>query len=116
MARDFVQETMRTWGVSAELVDDVVLLVSELVTNAVIHGRPPVEVRLRRSLDSVVLEVHDGATTLPRKQRPAPEDEHGRGLLLVALLADRWGTSPTPHGKSVWATFVLSHESARISA
>ena len=39
--------------------------------------------------------------------RPTPDDEHGRGLQLVALLADRWGTRPTEHGKAVWAVVAL---------
>jgi two-component sensor histidine kinase len=82
-----------------------VLLVSELVTNAVVYGRPPIELRIRRTVVHVVLEVYDAAPFLPRKLRPTPEDEHGRGLQLVAHLADRWGTRPTQHGKAVWCVF-----------
>ncbi|MGN6523553.1 MAG: SpoIIE family protein phosphatase, partial [Actinomycetes bacterium] len=108
VARDFVSELLVSWAVGDSLRDEVVLLVSELVTNAVIHGRGPVEVRLRRSPVHLVLEVHDGATCLPRRLRPDPEDEHGRGIQLVALLASRWGTRPTPDGKVVWATFSLT--------
>lgn len=106
-AREFAATTLRSWALPDELVDDVVLLVSELVTNAVVHGRPPIEMRLRRAARQVVLEVFDGATFLPRRLRPSLEDEHGRGLQLVALLAERWGTRPTQEGKSVWCMFPL---------
>ena len=101
-ARGFVTDTLHGWAVPRYLVDDLVLLVSELVTNAVIHGRPPIQLRLRRTSAHVVVEVRDRASFLPRKLRPTPDDEHGRGLQLVALLADRWGTRPTPDGKAVW--------------
>jgi two-component sensor histidine kinase len=83
-------------------VETALLVISELVTNAVVHGRPPIQLRLRRSGTHVVIEVHDAASFLPRRLRPTPDDEHGRGLQLVALLADRWGTRPTRDGKSVW--------------
>jgi anti-sigma regulatory factor (Ser/Thr protein kinase) len=90
------------WGIEAQLRGDTLLLVSELATNALLHGRPPVEVRLSRGRRHLTLEVHDGAPTLPRRAKPGEDDEHGRGLLLVSLMAQRWGTRPTPHGKAVW--------------
>jgi hypothetical protein len=46
--------------------------------------------------------VHDGAATLPRRARLSEDDEHGRGLLLVSLIAQCRGTRPTPTGKAVW--------------
>jgi signal transduction histidine kinase/DNA-binding response OmpR family regulator/serine phosphatase RsbU (regulator of sigma subunit) len=103
--RQEVARRLREWGAEPDLVDDVVLLVSELVTNAVVHGRPPVELRVRRSRAHLVLEVEDHASYLPRRMRPTEHDEHGRGLQLVALLADRWGTRPTHDGKVVWCVF-----------
>jgi PAS domain S-box-containing protein len=108
--RGFVTATMNEWGIAPHLVDDIVLLVSELVTNAVIHGSAPIELRLRRSRRHVVLEVYDGAFFLPRKLRPTPDDEHGRGLQLVTILADRWGIRPTAEGKSVWCMFELDRD------
>jgi signal transduction histidine kinase/DNA-binding response OmpR family regulator/anti-sigma regulatory factor (Ser/Thr protein kinase) len=103
--RRSVQVALKGWGVDERLVEDVVLLVSELVTNAVIHGKPPVELRLRSSSAHLVLEVEDHATYLPRRMRPGSDDEHGRGLQLTALLASRWGTRPTRDGKVVWCVF-----------
>jgi signal transduction histidine kinase/DNA-binding response OmpR family regulator len=102
-----VSDLLRTWDLHA-LVDDVVLLVSELVTNALVHGRPPVELRVRASADALVVEVHDSAAYLPRRMRPSADDEHGRGLQLVSILADRWGTRPTPRGKAVWFLFSVA--------
>ena len=107
-ARRFAAETFERWGVSAEAAGDAVLLVSELVTNAVLHGREPIVLRVRQASDAVVIEVFDGATFLPRRLRPTPDDEHGRGLQLVASLADRWGTRPLRDGKAVWCVVSLS--------
>jgi PAS domain S-box-containing protein len=109
--RHQVREALRTWGAPESLVDDVVLLVSELVTNAVLYGEPPVELRVRLGRDHLVLEVEDHASYLPRRMRPTTDDEHGRGLQLTALLATRWGTRPTRDGKVVWCVF-----SARVGA
>ncbi len=100
-----VAQALEAWGATRTVVDDVVLIVSELVTNALLHGRPPVLLRLRNSPVHLVLEVEDSATYLPRRMRPTPDDEHGRGLQLAALLTRRWGTRPTRHGKVVWCVF-----------
>jgi anti-sigma regulatory factor (Ser/Thr protein kinase) len=100
--RDFVTTTLAGWAVSPPLITDIVLLTSELVANAVLHARPPIELRLRRTAGHVIVEVFDSAPFLPRKLRPTPDDERGRGLQLVALLADRWGARPTTNGKAVW--------------
>jgi signal transduction histidine kinase/DNA-binding response OmpR family regulator len=103
--REFVNRTLSGWAVPASVTADIVLLTSELVANAVLHGRPPIELRLRRTANHVIVEVFDAAPFLPRKLRPSPDDERGRGLQLVAMLADRWGTRPTPGGKAVWCMF-----------
>jgi PAS domain S-box-containing protein len=101
-ARSFVTATLLEWGVPADQQEDVRLLASELVTNAIVHGSAPIELRIRRTRDQVVLEVSDAATYFPRRMRPGADDEHGRGLQLVSLLSSRWGTRPTPTGKAVW--------------
>jgi len=106
-ARSFVKEQLSTWGAPEALVRDAILLVSELASNAIIHGRPPIELRLRQTSEHILIEVDDGATVLPRKLRPTPDDEHGRGLVIASLLSDRWGTRPLRDGKSVWCLFAL---------
>jgi hypothetical protein len=103
--RTSVSRTLLGWSIPTSIAHDILLLVTELATNAVLHGRPPIQLRLRRTAAHIVVEVDDSATFLPRKLRPTPEDEHGRGLQLVSLLAHRWGTRPTATGKSVWCVF-----------
>ena len=103
-ARSFVAEQLRAWRVEDDVVDDLVLITSELVTNAFLHGRPPVDLRLRRSGTEVVLEVQDRAAVRPRRRLADDDDENGRGMLIVSTLADAWGTRSIGTGKSVWCT------------
>ncbi|MGZ4478167.1 MAG: SpoIIE family protein phosphatase [Nocardioidaceae bacterium] len=110
-ARRAASRALRDWALPQWLVDDVTLVVSEMVTNALRHGRPPVSLRLRRARSSLVLEVWDGAAFLPRRLRPTPEDEGGRGVQLMALLADRWGARPLSTGKATWCIFRLAEAS-----
>jgi PAS domain S-box-containing protein len=107
-ARAFVAAALESRGTDRTVVQRAVLLTSELVTNAVVHGRPPIQLRLRHTARHAVIEVYDGTAVLPRKLRPTPDDEHGRGLQLVASLAERWGTRPLAHGKSVWCMLALT--------
>jgi PAS domain S-box-containing protein len=89
-----------------ELVDTTELLVSELVTNALRHGRG--EIRLRLLQDrTMVCEVWDDGYAQPRQRRAQETDEGGRGLQLVSLLAERWGSRRTPKGKIVWFELTL---------
>jgi PAS domain S-box-containing protein len=101
-ARHLVTEYLAERGMPASLVADAALVTSELVTNAVVHGRPPLDLRARIEGHDVFIEVRDQAIYQPRKLRPDETDEHGRGLQIVAALADRWGTRPTERGKAVW--------------
>ena len=103
-------DVLAHWGIGPEVREEALLLLSELTTNALLHGRPPVELRLSRDRRHLTLEVHDSAPTLPRRAHPSPDDEHGRGLLLVSLIAQRWGTRPTPAGKAVWCVLNLPQE------
>jgi serine phosphatase RsbU (regulator of sigma subunit)/anti-sigma regulatory factor (Ser/Thr protein kinase) len=107
-ARAFAAATLRDWSLPEPLARDVLLVVSELVSNAVKYGRPPVEIRLRHDRRHLLVEVEDRATAIPRKLRPSPFQEHGRGLQLVARVTDRWGTRPTPGGKVVWCSLSLA--------
>ena len=108
-ARHLVTAWLEARSMPALSVADAALATTELVTNALVHGRPPIELRLRVESSDVLIEVRDRATYQPRKLRPEETDEHGRGLQIVAALASRWGTRPTEHGKAVWC--VLSSQS-----
>jgi len=101
-ARHLVTSYLQARGMPAALVADAALVTSELVTNAVVHGRPPIELRLRLEGAEVLVEVRDRAMYQPRKLRPDETDEHGRGLQIVSAISTRWGTRPTEHGKAVW--------------
>ncbi|WP_406418790.1 SpoIIE family protein phosphatase [Streptomyces sp. NBC_00873] len=78
------------------------LILSELVTNAIRYGAPPVHLRLLRD-SNLVVEVSDASSTSPHLRYATDMDEGGRGIFLVAQFAERWGTRFTPTGKIVWA-------------
>ncbi|MGH3312997.1 MAG: ATP-binding protein [Streptomyces sp.] len=113
LARRLAVKRMDQWGYppASDTSCTVSLLVGELTTNAVCHGRVPGrDFQLRLSLDAgtrtVRIEVSDASPERPPACRtaPGPDDESGRGLLLVDILAARWGISPRhPVGKTVWA-------------
>ncbi|GGT37322.1 hypothetical protein GCM10010271_46680 [Streptomyces kurssanovii] len=107
-ARDKVSRRLADWGLN-EVVFTAELVVSELVTNAIRYGTPPVQLRLIR--DAVLIcEVSDGSSTAPHMRRARMFDEGGRGLLLVAQFAERWGTRHRAGGKSIWAEIGLQDE------
>ena len=109
-ARRLVTETLTEWEVPSETIEEVVLMASELVTNAFLHGRPPIDLRLRVNRGEVTFEVQDRAPYRPRRRRAQEDDENGRGLQIVSILADRWGSRATGTGKSVWCTRAYSTE------
>ncbi len=92
------------------LVDSVLMVVSELVTNAVRHGRPPVWLELRRSPAALRVSVHDDDPTDPGTPSPSGEDdESGRGLAIVRALAVEVGVEQVPgDGKVMFASFGLA--------
>ncbi|MGW0548000.1 SpoIIE family protein phosphatase [Streptomyces altiplanensis] len=106
-ARAFVRDTLQGWGY-ADIVDDAVVLTSELVTNAVVHAGTTADVLCLRTDDGVRVEVGD---RYPEREVPlqgtaqsfgSPDREGGRGLLLCAALAARWGVEYAPTHKHVW--------------
>ncbi|NUO45930.1 MAG: SpoIIE family protein phosphatase [Streptomyces sp.] len=106
-ARSFVRDTLQGWGF-ADIIDDAVVLTSELVTNAVVHAGTAADVLCLRSDDGVRIEVADRypEREIPLQGHPAtmgsPDREGGRGLQLCAALAGRWGVDYTPTHKQVW--------------
>ncbi|GAB7193186.1 ATP-binding protein [Kineococcus sp. NUM-3379] len=82
---------------------DVVLLVgSELVTNAVVHGSGPVLLRIGADAGALLLEVGDSSPAAPRARAAGPGAVDGRGIHLLALLSSAWGVRPDAPGKTVW--------------
>jgi anti-sigma regulatory factor (Ser/Thr protein kinase) len=86
----------------SEVVDDAVLLVSELVTNSVLHGGPPVVVAVDCDEATLQVRVRDGSPALPTPRDAAQGDEGGRGLALVAQMSADWGVDTEDDAKHVW--------------
>ncbi|WP_327390660.1 SpoIIE family protein phosphatase [Streptomyces microflavus] len=99
-ARRLARRALSRWGLD-EMSDEVELLVSEVVTNAVRYAERPVTLRLLRT-DILRCEVGDDSPQLPRQRRARETDEGGRGLFLVNRLARRWGATRLSTGKVVW--------------
>jgi len=100
-ARRFVAATLRAWDL--EVLEEVAcLLVSELVSNVVLHAATDLELHLRRLDTRVRVEVHDGVARMPERKFYSPTSTTGRGLVFLAELAQDWGAEPTPSGKAVW--------------
>ncbi|MFF8025044.1 SpoIIE family protein phosphatase [Streptomyces sp. NPDC007896] len=106
-ARKHATEQLTAWGLDdAAFITE--LTVSELVTNAIRYGRPPIQLRLIHEDSTLTCEVFDSSSTAPHMRRARTFDEGGRGLLLVGQLARRWGTRHALTGKTVWAEQSLS--------
>ncbi|MFH9867094.1 SpoIIE family protein phosphatase [Streptomyces lydicus] len=99
-ARRLARRALARWGLD-ELTDQLELLVSEVVTNAVRYAERPITLRLLRT-DVLRCEVGDDVPQLPRLRQARPSDEGGRGLYLVNRMARRWGATRLSMGKVVW--------------
>jgi anti-sigma regulatory factor (Ser/Thr protein kinase) len=115
-ARHAVRDVLTDRGWPDELVASVVLVVCELVTNAVVHGLPPVGLRLRVISGFAAGRVTDRSSALPVPAVAGVEAEDGRGLAIVAAMAARWGTHllPESEGKAVWFAFRGPPDPARL--
>lgn len=101
LARRFVKRAIQRWEVRSEL-DVIELLVSELVTNSIVHAGSDVEVSVAVVSDRIRVMVFDSSREPPIRKEPGPDESSGRGVLMLDALALAWGTEFTPGGKSVW--------------
>jgi PAS domain S-box-containing protein len=105
-ARRHVRAALSTWNVHDDTAFDTDLIVSELVTNAVRYGSPPIELRLINDR-TLTCEIRDTSLVAPRLRHARTADEGGRGLFIVARLAQAWGTRYTADDKTIWAEQTL---------
>jgi hypothetical protein len=102
-ARRFLEDALRQWG-RLSLLDDARVVLSELVTNAVLHARSPFTVSVRAEESGVRLAVHDDSPAQPPASVPRPPATAAHGLQLVSALSSSWGVERVGHGKIVWAS------------
>jgi hypothetical protein len=113
-ARDFTIATLRRWG-TAHSSQDIAIVVSELLTNALRHAQPgpggtqprrPVRLGLLQQGPWVLCAVADPSKAIPVARTPGSLAEAGRGLQMICAFSDQWGyTTPSDAGKVVWAMF-----------
>jgi hypothetical protein len=102
-ARDLVAHACLDWGCGAQ-ADAAILVVSELVTNALVHAGTGPEMSIARSGSRLRLAVRDGNARRPQPRKVGPSSPNGRGMALVAAMSRAWGVLPTAEdGKVVWA-------------
>jgi hypothetical protein len=116
-ARDFTAATLQRWGIG-EVGEDIIVVVSELLTNALRYTVPcpgsvwprwPVRLGLLQPGPWVLCAISDPSDQVPVARDPGWFGESGRGLHVVSSLCDEWGcTEPGPMGKVVWAMFATS--------
>jgi hypothetical protein len=99
--RAYVQDSLLRHGAADDAIDAAVLCASELATNALLHGDGPIGVDIELG-ERARVTIHDRNRYLPILQRPAADDDAGRGLVMVSLFADAWGSAPDEQGKAVW--------------
>jgi len=112
-ARGLVAEPLEKWDL-AGMVDTTQLLASELVTNAIRYAEGPVTLRLIKE-GTLVCEVLDNSSALPRLRHAAKDDERGRGLQIVSRLSARWGARRTLTGKVVWCEQAFPRDRAELT-
>jgi anti-sigma regulatory factor (Ser/Thr protein kinase) len=90
---------------TAELLTDIVMVLDELVSNALRHAKPPFRVRLRRGRRTVRIEIVDGSPTAAAPR--SPSSKGGRGMWIIEKTSLAWGQLRRPDGKTVWAELAL---------
>lgn len=105
-ARHFVVDVLRAWG-HADLAPDAALIISELATNALHHAASPFRAVVDRRRGGLRVGVEDATKTALQRREITIDDVSGRGVHIVEALSERWGSSPLPGGKVVWAELLL---------
>ncbi len=105
-ARRLARERLRELGADGS-APDCLMVVSELVTNAITHGSGPVRLELEAGEGVVRVEVSDAGSSPPRQLPEDPDAVSGRGLRIVEAIAPRWGVRADDRGKTVWADIPL---------
>jgi signal transduction histidine kinase/serine phosphatase RsbU (regulator of sigma subunit)/DNA-binding response OmpR family regulator len=100
--RHAVNETLTRWNIDNDTISNAVLVASELVTNAILHGSPPIQLHLRLDEAGIVTEVSDGAHNRPLARELDPASIDGRGLHLIDAVSTDTGTRPIGAGKAIW--------------
>ncbi|MFC4584990.1 ATP-binding protein [Sphaerisporangium corydalis] len=104
--RGMVRQALTSWELADadDLTDDIVLAMTEVLSNAVLYGLPPIRLTLRVTGETLSAEVTDHGAGRPERVADDDEAEHGRGLTIVEALSDEWGVLPEPDGtaKTVW--------------
>ena len=119
LGRHFTRQALADWGWAAPdtRTDDVLLVVSELLANACLHGDGPRELTLTASTRGLRVEVSDCAATLPSPRAPGPAGAPGgHGLHIVERLSRRWGALSREGGKTVWAEVAATRPHTRAVA
>lgn len=102
VARRLVERAFRLWRLPHR-VDDGLIVITELVENVIRHTPAGGDLRLYLRPGTVVIEVADSSPQLPVIREADPREARGRGIRMVQAIATRWGASPVPGGKVVWA-------------
>lgn len=110
-ARAFVRGQLERWSISENCTDTILLLTSEVVTNALCHAGPALHLALTHGSFGVNVDVSDSSLIRPEVGRLNFDHEGGRGLWLVQTLATTWGVTLTDERKSVWFTLETQPES-----
>lgn len=105
-ARDFVADALS--ALDGEVRNRAVLITSELATNAIRHAHSPFRVTVAISGEEVKVAVTDSSGVVPVPRQPSRTDAHGRGLMILRTLADRWGIDTEPATTTVWFTLALN--------
>ncbi|HEX2384386.1 MAG TPA: ATP-binding protein [Acidimicrobiales bacterium] len=109
-ARRFVTDALRARDIDLELVS---LLVSELVSNAILHAHTPLEVAVRIRGTHIRITVADESPVIPAMKQYAQDSVTGRGLTMVDSAAERWGIDEMADGKAVWFEIPLDEAIAQ---